>query len=479
MKAVIVATGYSETLKPLIYKRPTALLHIVDKPMIVHVVEALVRHGITDLHIVLGHYPEMVEAVLEEGSRWGVQVTYHLTTDWKRPFRTLTPAAKDWRDPWVVIANANVLPKQHLRELFEPPKSLLWYTPGQRWSGWGIVRREAIANLNRHMQLQAFPGSLSSASHKIIQKPFFSVLSASDLQRSNLHCLRLARPCALFPSATRRVQPGLWISKGVVIHPSAMILPPVFLSEYAQIGEGAQIGPEAIVEAHCVIDKGSSVKKSVICRGSYVGESLEVRNSIVDHNTLINFSHKSHVQVPDEFILGELKTPMHRVHLSSLLIRTMAFIGLISMAPLLVFLIARYGLTRTEVLKLPASGHRQEWTTFSLLHLGRKPRWLPKWFVSLPTTINLIQGQVHLVGLRPVTLVEVEALAPDYRQLYLRSKVGLITLQCVEHGRHASPEERLATDSYYATKRTLNMDLRILWRWIKKAFTNKEKNRQT
>ena len=42
--------------------------------MIVHVVEALARQGITDLHMVLNHFPEMIEKVLEEGSRWGVQI---------------------------------------------------------------------------------------------------------------------------------------------------------------------------------------------------------------------------------------------------------------------------------------------------------------------------------------------------------------------------------------------------------------------
>ncbi len=57
MKGVILATGYNEAMKPLIYNQPTALLRIADRPMIIHVVEALARQGITDLHVVLEPFP--------------------------------------------------------------------------------------------------------------------------------------------------------------------------------------------------------------------------------------------------------------------------------------------------------------------------------------------------------------------------------------------------------------------------------------
>ena len=193
----------------------------------------------------------------------------------------------------------------------------------------------------------------------MIQEPYLSVLTLSDFQRSNLHCLRLSNPYGLFPSAAKRVQPGVWISRGVIIHPSATIVPSVFLSEYSQVGDGAQIGPEVIVEGRCVIDKGTSIKKSIICRESYVGESLEIRNSIIDHNTLVNLSHKSHVQVADEFILGHLKSPLHHIHLSSLFMRGAAFMGIVALSPLFVFLVARYGLSSQEVLQLPASPHKK------------------------------------------------------------------------------------------------------------------------
>ena len=469
MKGVVLATGYSEAMEPLIYKRPTGLLRIADKPIIVHVVEALARQGITNIHVVLSHYPEMIEETLEEGSRWGVQITYHLTTDWRRPFRTLTPAAKGWKEAWVTIASADLLPKQQLKELSESPKPLLW-VQGHSWTGWGIVPCKTIANLDRHILLEEFPATVPEAARQVIQEPFLSVLSVADLQRSNLHCLRLADPFALFPSAARRVQPGVWISRGVVIHPTATIIPPVFLSEYSQVREGAQVGPEAIVESRCVIDKGSLVKKSIVFRDSYVGESLEVRNSIIDHNRLINLSHKSHIHIMDEFILSQLRSPWHRFHFFSLFVRAAAFIGLITFAPWLILLMVTCGLTRKKVLQLPASHQKRDWKTFPLLRLKKIPGGFPSWIASLPAIINLVRGQVHLVGLRPMSKAEVEALTPDWRHLYLESRVGLVTLEYVHYGNHASQEERLADDSYYATKRTIGLDFKILWRWFKERI---------
>ena len=55
------------------------LLPLLDRPMLQCVVERLVRHGCTTLHVVLGDDPRPVKALLGDGTRWGCRIVWHQT----------------------------------------------------------------------------------------------------------------------------------------------------------------------------------------------------------------------------------------------------------------------------------------------------------------------------------------------------------------------------------------------------------------
>ena len=74
-RAVIV-TGERESFDPAMF--PAALATIVDKPFVQHVIESLIRQGITEFDVVPGTQPEKIEALLGHGSRWGTSIRFHL-----------------------------------------------------------------------------------------------------------------------------------------------------------------------------------------------------------------------------------------------------------------------------------------------------------------------------------------------------------------------------------------------------------------
>ena len=74
MKAMILAAGRGERMRPLTDSLPKPLLAVGGKPLIVHHIEKLRDAGVTDLvinHAWLGH--KLVEA-LGDGSAFGVQI---------------------------------------------------------------------------------------------------------------------------------------------------------------------------------------------------------------------------------------------------------------------------------------------------------------------------------------------------------------------------------------------------------------------
>ncbi|MDT8310895.1 MAG: nucleotidyltransferase family protein [Methylophaga sp.] len=76
MKAMILAAGRGERLRPLTDYTPKPLLKAGGKSLIVHLIERLVNAGFVDIVINYAHLGEQFPAVLGDGSRWNAKITY-------------------------------------------------------------------------------------------------------------------------------------------------------------------------------------------------------------------------------------------------------------------------------------------------------------------------------------------------------------------------------------------------------------------
>jgi glucose-1-phosphate thymidylyltransferase len=76
MKGLILSGGRGTRLRPLTYTSAKQLVPVANKPVLFYGIEALAAAGITDIGIVVGDTREEIKAVVGDGSRWGVTVTY-------------------------------------------------------------------------------------------------------------------------------------------------------------------------------------------------------------------------------------------------------------------------------------------------------------------------------------------------------------------------------------------------------------------
>ena len=76
MKAMILAAGRGERMRPLTDSCPKPLLKVRGRPLILWQVLNLVRAGITDIVINHAHLGHMIEEALGDGSRYGAQIAY-------------------------------------------------------------------------------------------------------------------------------------------------------------------------------------------------------------------------------------------------------------------------------------------------------------------------------------------------------------------------------------------------------------------
>ncbi|WP_051919427.1 N-acetylmuramate alpha-1-phosphate uridylyltransferase MurU [Basilea psittacipulmonis] len=76
MKAMILAAGRGERMKPLTDSCPKPLLNVHDKPLIVWHIERLKAHGIQDIVINTAWLGEQITHALGKGEQWGVTIEY-------------------------------------------------------------------------------------------------------------------------------------------------------------------------------------------------------------------------------------------------------------------------------------------------------------------------------------------------------------------------------------------------------------------
>lgn len=78
MKAMILAAGRGERMRPLTDNLPKPLLPYRGKPLIVHVLEQCRAAGIHDFVVNLSYLPLKIQDTLQDGRAWGVNITYAL-----------------------------------------------------------------------------------------------------------------------------------------------------------------------------------------------------------------------------------------------------------------------------------------------------------------------------------------------------------------------------------------------------------------
>jgi N-acetyl-alpha-D-muramate 1-phosphate uridylyltransferase len=76
MKAMILAAGFGERLRPLTETTPKPLLQIAGKPLIQYHIERLVAAGIREFVINTAWLGEKIEGFLGDGSRYGVRISW-------------------------------------------------------------------------------------------------------------------------------------------------------------------------------------------------------------------------------------------------------------------------------------------------------------------------------------------------------------------------------------------------------------------
>lgn len=76
MKAVIMAGGFGTRLRPLTCNIPKPMVPMVNRPMMLHIVDLLKKHGFRDVISLLFYHPQAIREFFGEGKDFGISMQY-------------------------------------------------------------------------------------------------------------------------------------------------------------------------------------------------------------------------------------------------------------------------------------------------------------------------------------------------------------------------------------------------------------------
>jgi len=108
MKAMILAAGRGERMRPLTDRVPKAMIAAGGRPLIVHLIERLARAGFVDLVINVSHLADAIERGLGDGARFGVRIAYSRERVALETAGGIAQALSQLGDAPFVVANCDV-----------------------------------------------------------------------------------------------------------------------------------------------------------------------------------------------------------------------------------------------------------------------------------------------------------------------------------------------------------------------------------
>ena len=281
----------------------------------------------------------------------------------------------------------------------------------------------------------------------------------------------------------------------VAIHPSAHLLEPVWLEPGVTIGPDARVGPHVLVGAGACIGRGTVLRETIVAPLTRVGAGTSWTGCLVGPRGTWQSGHAwAH---PDE--LASVPGLDPRVPHAQ---RAVALVALLLLTPVLaavalaiwlddpgpvlftqlraggprlgrsrVFPLFKFRTMRRDAEQLGAELRARHGGTFVKpehdARITRLGNWLRRTSLDeLPQLLNVVRGELRLVGNRPLPLYEARELHEPWQRKRFEGPAGITGLWQT-HGRSDLDEvERLALDALYATGRNAWWDLRLLLRTL-------------
>jgi len=325
MQAVILVGGEGTRLRPLTSTVPKTVVPLVDRPLIVYMLEWLRRHGVDDVIMSCGFLATGVRDVLGDGSQLGLRLRFVEEPE-PRGTAGALKFAEELLDERFLMLNGDVLSDLDLTAQIAQHEATgatgtLALVPVADPSSYGLVRLRGDRCVEEFLEKPApdaeLDTNLISAGAYVLERSVLDLIPAGrkvSIEREvwprlvgeglfgfadeQAYWIDIGTPArylqVTFDILEGNVRTDLGERLGddhVDVDESATVqgrvLAPAVVERDVHVAAGAQVGGLAVLATGVGVGPGSIVQRSVVLRGAQVGADCVLRDCIVCPDAVI------------------------------------------------------------------------------------------------------------------------------------------------------------------------------------------------
>jgi NDP-sugar pyrophosphorylase family protein len=533
-KGVILPSGKGETFKPLTYQMPVGLLPIVNKPLMEHQVELLVRNQVRNIRLSCNHLSNKVEQHFATGSRWGARISYNFE---QPPFGTIASLHNMkyfFQGDTLVVMDSDVIADIDLQEILKfhrekrADATFVTYMSPDTTSGLTVALNEQ----NRIQAVGVHRGSSPPRHYMdtgicIVEPELLDLLTdsfgnsilqacwlASQRVRLNLYGYCTNGPLVrldnwkMYSRVQRDIlegkfqglhipgieaEPGVWIGKNVSVSGKMSFDGPVLIGDNCKIGKGVTVGKGTVIGHDVLVDSDANMGGSIVLPRTFIGAQTVIRDSIVIGKLLIDANNGSVHPIGDSLAVSEIQRSRYGSKLYHFLNRlgAITLCSLLSPFALLLFailiismkfpLIARVRRLGPDLHELAAGNLRLR--VFNSFYLGpfdstrrsigynTEPiTILPRLISRLGNLMNVARGDILFVGNRPLDPEYAFSITEEWRRTRFKCQSGFLSVLNTINAEEMPEDEQIIAEGFYAVNRTLGTDIGILMKTTRRLL---------
>lgn len=349
MKAVILTAGIGTRMGPLTENRPKAMLQIVNKPLLEHIILELKIAGIKDLYIVVGYCKEKIIEYFGNGSNLGVNIEYIEQKKQNGTAGAILAARNSIDERFLVINGDTLIDGKDIERLCNtkgdavltakkvgsPEQYGILYVKGDKieriiekpkestsdlanvgvyifdHSIFDIIDNTRLSKRGEYEitdSIQSMIDSDKELRYIIIERwqdigfPWH-MLEANEImlrEKNKWDMLGNVEPYAT-------LQGNIAIGKGTIIRNGSYITGPVIIGDNCDIGPNCYIRPATSIGNNVRIGSAVEIKNSIIMNGAHIGHLSYVGDSIIGENCNFGAGTKvANLRHDDRTILVEI-----------------------------------------------------------------------------------------------------------------------------------------------------------------------------
>jgi len=320
--AVVLAAGEGTRLRPLTANRPKPMLPAGTRPILEHVLNALVDAGITSIHLVVGYKANRVRSHFGPTYR-EVPITYHTQANQLGSGHALLQARDGPTDSFLLVNGDQVIDHRIVEAVIEAhtdTPATLAVVEGTQAAEYGAVELDDGEITALIEQPTAGEYRLFNAGVYAFDTDMFDTLArraetqgelpltdAIEDLLSNDQTVRGVRTDHFWMDAThpwdlialstalltrgwvdtRPVDEETYVDESAHVHPDATLVGPVVIAGDTVIEAGAVVGPYTAIGTNVTVGAGTVLSDSVIDAGTTIGPNTTATDLIVGQNCTI------------------------------------------------------------------------------------------------------------------------------------------------------------------------------------------------